>query len=134
MTRVEDHDPLIWQHQEGGVVVVIRLKTRTNQYFSSAFLEMIYLCGFDRSVHINVLDIGAIDTTLLILVVQCTRISKPSPGTLLCNGAGGDSVVVKRPAFFHSATIKCGNDTEDDKNFFLHGENVLKKIKPDSYR
>jgi len=84
--RIEDHDPFIGQHQEGRIIVIVRLKTRANQHLCSAVLEMIDLCGFDGTMYINIADIGAIDGSLFILVVQSPRIGKPTPGTLFGKG------------------------------------------------
>jgi hypothetical protein len=136
VTRVEDHDPFVGQDKESGVVVVVRLKPGANQHLRFAVREMIYLCGFDRSMYINVPNIGAVDVSLIIPVVQSTGIGKPTPGTLLRQSVDRNLTIGRLRIWSVPTPQKrrYNTDDTDDKKHFSHGEMILKKIKPDSCR
>ena len=85
MTCVENHHTLIGQDKEGGIVMVIGLEIGTNQHICLTMLHPVVLCGFHIAMHINITDIGRINRTVLILVMQGTRVGKPAPCTFLSN-------------------------------------------------
>ena len=79
---VEDHHTLVGQDDEGGVVVVVGLKTRAHKNVRLALLQPVVLRRFDIAVHIDVTDVGHLHGAGGVLVVRCTRIGKPTPGSL----------------------------------------------------
>ena len=85
MTRVENHNPFVRQHQEGGVIVIIGLKPGTDHHLIPPVKKMIDLCSLDVPLHIDITNIGAIDGAALIFIVQRSRIGKPAPGSFFGN-------------------------------------------------
>ena len=79
---VENHHTLVGQHNEGGVVVVVGLKTRAHENVRLALFQPVVLRRFDIAVHIDVTDVGHLHGTGGVLVVRRTRIGKPTPGSL----------------------------------------------------
>ena len=82
VARVEDHHTLVGQDDEGGVVVVVGLKTRAHENVCLALFQPVVLRRFDIAVHINISDVGHLDGAGSIFIVCGTRIGKPAPGPL----------------------------------------------------
>jgi len=83
VTGVENHDALVGQHHKRRVVVVVGLEVATNEHVGLAMLHPVILSGFHVAMHVNIANIGGIDGSAGILIVQGTRIGKPAPCTFV---------------------------------------------------
>jgi hypothetical protein len=69
MPCIENHDSFIGQYQEGGVIVIIGLEPGADQYLTPPVMQMIDLYGLDIALHIDITDIGTVDSAALIFIV-----------------------------------------------------------------
>ena len=101
MTGIENHDSLIGQHDEGRIIVIIGLEVRTDEHIGLAMVQPVVLGGLHIAMHINIANIGGIDSTCLVFIMQSAGIGKPAPGAFL----GYDIL-----------TIEIGKKPNKDKN------------------
>lgn len=77
MPGVKYHHPVIGQHKESGVIVVIGLKPGADEHFYLSFYKII-LHGFDIAVHVNVAHVGFVDVLPGIFMPDGPRIDRAS--------------------------------------------------------
>ena len=98
---VENHHAFVGQHHKGRVVVVVGLEVAADEHVGLALGYPVVLRSLHVAVDINITEVGGVDVACLILIVQCARVSEPTPGsffgdnssavTLLCSCRHGGS-------------------------------------------
>ena len=86
MAGVENHDTLVGQHDERGVVVVVGLEHRAYQHLRATVVAEIYLRSLHIAMNIDVTDVAGVDGATCVLVVDGARVGKPAPGALVGHG------------------------------------------------
>ena len=65
--------------------MIVRLKIRTDQYFFLFLLLKVILHRLYITMNIDVTDICLIYSSLLVFIMQGSRIGKPTPSSFSCN-------------------------------------------------
>ena len=79
MARIEYHDTFVRQYQKRRVVMVVRLEVRTYQHLRPPPLQKIILHSLHSPMHVDITDITAVYRAAFILIMQRTRVGKPTP-------------------------------------------------------
>ena len=85
MPRIENHNSPVRQYQKSRIIMIIRLKVRTNQHFFSFTRQEIILYGFNIPVHIYIPNITSVYISRWTFIMNSTRISKPTPSPFICH-------------------------------------------------
>ena len=96
MTGVEDHDALVGQHDECGVVVVVGLEVGPYEHICLSSFQPVVLSGFHVAVNIDIADVGGVDGSGLVLIMERTRVGKPAPCTLVSHNPAAELCLGKK--------------------------------------
>ena len=86
VAAVDDHDALVGQDEEGGIVVVVGLEIAAHEHFLREACLPVNLAGLDVAVPVDIADEGDADGLVLALEMEGTGVGKPAPGAFVGKG------------------------------------------------